>query len=147
MEKDFEQNRKELLETIGKLRKDGSGQAGGGKDTVILFGAKSPFMDALVQTVEKKYPAGFFDDPEQAAARGLESSPCRVIIDMDPPTDWKMATDVFTTIKTVRPDAGVFLCTSHPDSDPVKTLAAQKGIVLVKPFSADLLFRKIKEGR
>ena len=144
MADNFEKNRKELLDKIEQLRHQA--KADQEKGNVVVFGAKGAFVDGLIQTLEKKYPTRFFSNADEACAYCLTYETKVIIIDIDPPTDWKMATDVFTGVRTSRPDVKVIVCTKAPSSVPVQTLAAQKADVLAIPFSADVLFKKIKGG-
>jgi len=99
MNQDFEKNKKALLEKITALHHSDlphseplSKQA---FPDVIVFGALSPFMEGLIDALEKKRPLEFFQDPGKATDYCLDHEVSNVILDMDLPTDWKMATDVF----------------------------------------------------
>jgi hypothetical protein len=142
---EFEQRRKELLDKISAIRHgDAPENAAVASDTVVVFAAKSPFIDGLMATVGKKHPVRQFWDSEEASGFCIDHPALPVIIHMDLPTDWKSATDVFTAVKTVNPTARVMLCTKTPSSVPVQTLVTQKAEVLAVPFSAELLFEKLK---
>jgi DNA-binding NtrC family response regulator len=144
MAEDFEKSRQALLDKIEQMRH--KAKADEEKAKVVVFGAPSPFVDGLVLTIKKKYGVSFFSDADEACAYCLTYETNVIIIDMDPPTNWKMATDVFTGVRTLRPHVTVIICTKAPLSVPVQTLAAQKADVLVIPFSVDVLFKKIKTG-
>ena len=143
MDPNFEKNKQALLNQINSLRHTESPQAPK-KPNVIIFGAKSPFMDGLLDTLTKMCALEFFDDVEKAADYCIEHTVNDIIIDMDPPTDWKKSTDVFTTVRTVNPKIHFILLTKTPQAVPVATLAAQSAEVLVKPFGTNVLFKKLK---
>jgi DNA-binding NtrC family response regulator len=143
---DFAQNKKELLEKLDSMKKKVKEEADAiERAEVIVYAQKSVFIDGLVQTLEKKYKVRIFSDVEEASAYCTEHLAENVILDMDLPTDWRMSTDVFTTVKTLRPDVHFMLCTKSPHAVWVETLAAQKAKVLVIPFSADELFAYLKK--
>jgi hypothetical protein len=141
---EFEKNRQELLDAIEQMRQKAKDDEEKGK--IVVFGAQSPFIDGLIQTIQKKHGVCFFSTSEEACAYCIKYQTGVIIIDMDPPTDWKMATDVFTGVRTNNPAVKVVICTKTPSAVPVQTLAAQKADVLAIPFSSDVLFRKIKSG-
>lgn len=145
----FEKNKKELLEQLSTLRSKNGPPAPAKTDAdaavdVALYGAASPFIDTVIVDLGKQRSIASFHDIEAAVAYCFEHSVRSIIVDMDPPTDWKMSTDLFTTVKTVKPDVQFILLTIRPRSIPVETLAAQKAIVLEKPFTMAALLRLIK---
>jgi len=148
MLKNFERNRQELLDKLDHLRQKGKGEPARDpqedKKEVVVYASRSAFFDGFIKTLEKHHTVQFFTNAEEAIEYCLATNVRNLILDMDMPTDWKMSTDVFTTVKTMKPTVQVFLCSKTPEAIPVKTLAAQKGIVLAIPFSADILFNKLK---
>jgi len=141
----FEQSKKELLDTIGQMKQKTKADADViEKAIVVVYGAASPFVDGLLDTLRKQFEVEFFTNAEDASNYCFEHLSYRLILAMDAPTDWKMATDVFTTVKMMRPDMQVFLSTKSPNSVPIQTLAAQKATILAIPFSVDILFHKLK---
>jgi PleD family two-component response regulator len=141
---EFEKNRKDLLDTIEQMRHKAKTDEERGK--VLVFGERCAFVDGLIQTIEKKHRTRFFSNPDDACAYCLKYGTKVVIMDMDPPTDWKMSTDVFTTVRTSMPGVTVIICTKTPNEVHIQTLAAQNAVVLAIPFSSDILFRVIKGG-
>jgi len=143
----FEKNRQELLEKLNRIRQAPHPEQSGkeaAKADIVLFGEKTPFLDSLVEILDPKCALKSFSDSEEAIAYCLENSLQKIILDMDPPTDWKMATDVFTTVRMMSSGAQFILCTKSPQSTPVETLRAQHAEVLCKPFGVDALFQKLK---
>jgi DNA-binding response OmpR family regulator len=142
MDANFEKNKKTLLEKINALRhpKEPLRQAG---PTIIIFGAQSAFMDGLLDTMHKKCAFACFHDPEKAIDFCLNNPINDIVLDMDPPTDWKLSTDVFSSVSMMKPAMHFILLSKSPQSTPVETLMAQNADVLVKPFGTDLLFKKL----
>jgi hypothetical protein len=146
-DRDFDKNKKELLDRLEAMRQKVKDEAfARDSAAIVVFAQKSPFIEGLVKTLEKKHLVRFFFNVDEACSFCIDHKSAHVILDMDPPTDWKMSTDVFTTVKTVNPGARFILCTKTPGSTEVQTLAAQKAEVLALPFSAEALFRKLKSG-
>jgi hypothetical protein len=144
----FEKNRKELLEKIDIIRhtahKNQPVQEAASTADIVLFGEKTPFLDSLVEILDPKCVVKSFSNAEEAITYCLDNSLQKIILDMDPPTDWKMATDVFTTIRTINIGVQFILCTKSPQSTPVEILRAQRAEVLCKPFGVDALFQTLK---
>jgi len=143
MDPNFEKNKQAILNQINSIRHTEKPQTPQ-KPDVIIFGAKSPFMEGLLDALKKQCALEFFDDVEKATEYCVEHAVNEIILDMDLPTDWKKSTDVFTTAKTVNPNIHFILLTKTPQAIPVATLAAQSAEVLVKPFGTDILFKKLK---
>ena len=143
MEPNFEKNKKALLDQINSLRTPEKPQASHNPD-IIVYGAKSPFMEGLLGALNKLCALEFFNDVEKATEYCIDHRVNTIILDMDIPTDWKMSTDVFTTVKTVNPQTHFILLSKTPEALPVATLAAQGAEVLMKPIGTDVLFKKLK---
>jgi hypothetical protein len=142
----FEQNKRDLLSKIEELKAKAKAEADiKEKAEVIVYGAKSVFLDGLIEVMAKKFTVKYFNNSEEASMYCQDHLASRLVLDMDQPTDWKSSTDVFTTVKMVRPDMRIFVCTKNPDAVPVQTLVAQKAAVLTIPFSVDTLFHNLKE--
>jgi|WetSurMetagenome_2_1015567.scaffolds.fasta_scaffold296233_2 DNA-binding NarL/FixJ family response regulator len=141
----FEKNKKELLEKLNSLRLPND-RAPSAAAEVIVYGAHCLFIDTLTEAIGKQQPVAAFADIEAATEYCLNNTVYTVIMDMDPPTDWKMSTDLFTTVKTVKPKVRFIVLTMQPRSIPVQTIAAQSVTVLEKPFGMPLLLRAIKSA-
>jgi DNA-binding NtrC family response regulator len=143
MDQNFEENKKKLLEQISSM-KGSSSSIIKEKMDVCIYGIISPFMNGLLEKVGEKFKTVFFDDAETAYGFCIDNDVKVVLLDMDQPTDWKMSTDVFTTVRTAKTGIDFILMTKTPNSVPVETLAAQSALVLVKPFGVDSLFKILK---
>ncbi len=142
---DFEKNKRELLNTLQSMHRKNDAakpqEAG-----IVVYGADCPFISGLVETLKKQQSLESFENHESAISYCLDNSVNTVILDMDPPTDWKLSTDIFTNIRTMKPNVQFVLLTKSPRSIPVRTLAKQSAAVLQKPFSLEMLLREIKTG-
>ena len=143
MDPNFEKKKKELLEKLNSLRPANEQPLTTDAD-IVLFGAQCPFVDNLIEAVEKQQAVKSFFDIEAATEYCLNKQVCTVIMDMDPPTDWKMSTDLFTIVKTLKPKVHFILLATPPRSIPVQTLAAQSAAILEKPFGIVKLLHAIK---
>ena len=143
MEPNFEKNKKALLDQINSLRNPEKPQVSRNPE-IIVYGAKSPFMEGLLGALNKLCALEFFNDVEKATEYCIDHRVNTIILDMDIPTDWKMSTDVFTTVKTVNPKSHFILLSKTPEALPVATLTAQGAEVLMKPIGTDVLFKKLK---
>ena len=144
----FEKNKKELLKRLSTMRSKNE-PAPPKADAAIdaaIYGAASPLIDTIIVDLGKQRAIASFHDIEAAAAYCFDHAIRSIILDMDPPTDWKMSTDLFTTVKSVKPNVQFILLTMRPRSIPVETLAAQKAIVLEKPFTIATLLHLINHA-
>lgn len=71
----------------------------------------------------------------------IDKAISHVFLDMDSPPDWKLSTDLFTTVKTIKPDVTFLQLTCNPNSVPVKTLTKQGALALTKPVSFEELYK------
>jgi hypothetical protein len=160
-EKRFEQNRKDLLQQLNQLRREkavkrkvdqiqqkftGTSTAGESaarkveKVTAVLYGAKSLFISKLIPVLQTSCTIFHFDNHEKAESFILDNNISHIILDMDQPTDWKSATDIFSSTKIMFPNSRFLLCSMDPSAVPVQTLVAQGATVAPKPVSAEDLY-------
>ena len=139
----FEKNKKDLLDTIKSLRQVENIEKPAEVE-VVFYGVECPFLNGLVEHTKKHFSLKAFASHELAISYCFDNPVRLVILDMDLPTDWKMATDVFTNVRTMKPDVQFILMTTNPRSIPVLTLAAQSAKVLKKPFVFEMLLSEIK---
>lgn len=152
MDSIFEENKKNLLDRINAMRQTGDkvSNSDNVENTtqsaaeICIYGIKSTFIDILIDTMKKQFNMEFFDNAEEAFGFCIDNKVKIVLLDMDPPTDWKISTDVFTTIKTAKPGMHFILMTKSPHTTPVETLAALSADILIKPFGIDVLFKNLK---
>lgn len=158
---DFEKQRKNMLEKLSKVRREKvisrkvntskmktlskSSQSTTNyvpkvKKEVVIFGANSFFLRSFLQIVRGSYTVFHSDNLDTTCEYCINSNIDIVMLDMDEPTDSKIAVDVFTSLKTVNSEINIFLLCSNADSTAVQTLAAQGGIVITKPIEFDDLF-------
>jgi DNA-binding NtrC family response regulator len=134
----FQTNKNKLLETIKSLRQTEKTEEPA-EAHVVIYGVECPFIEGLIEHTKKHFALKAFGSHELAISYCFDNPVRSVILDMDHPTDWKMATDVFTNVRTMKPDIQFILMTTHPQSIPVLTLAAQSVKVLKKPFVFETL--------
>jgi DNA-binding NtrC family response regulator len=140
---DFEKNKLDLLNTIKSIKHtEQSPQPA--EIRVVVYGIASPFMTGFLEALKKQCEFESFDDFDNAISYCFDHDIQTVILDMDPPTDWKMATDIFTNVRTMKPKVHFILMTKTPESVPVLTLAAQSAEVLEKPFGIEKLMHAMK---
>jgi hypothetical protein len=134
MQINFEQNKKDLLNKISAFRKkdaDAAQPSGSARARdVVIFGAHR----------EKERPIAGFHDVESVFNYCLDSPVRWIIADMDPPTNAKSITDLFSAVKSIKPDIQFILLTKYPRTTTVRVLTAKSAIMFEKPFKmAELL--------
>jgi DNA-binding NarL/FixJ family response regulator len=140
----FEKNKKELLEKLEALKKKSKEEdLQKQKNTVVIFAKSSLFIEGLKDALKRKYFIKHFENSEEASNFCISNNINKIILDMDSPTDWRDATDVFTTVKTIKPDVRIIISTKEPQQIPVKTLQQKGACVLKVPFSSELLFSNL----
>ncbi len=108
---------------------------------VVLFGAQTPFMESLMAMLHRYTEAAFFEDPEETISFVADYTINNVILDIDPPSDWEAAADVFAAIRIINPEAGLFICTKNPQSMHARMLRMRGGSELTKP----LFFKEVEQ--
>lgn len=156
---DFEQNRREILDKLAEMRKDKKRRqppplkSGPSRTTkrqkepasekvrkeIIFYGKMSLFLKNMIRTLTSTYTVSCFDNQDTACTYCIDNDISCILLDMDEPTDWKMSTDVFTTIKTLNPNVKFLLFAKKLNSTPVQTLISQGAI----PFSKPVLFEDL----
>jgi hypothetical protein len=161
-DKKFEENRQQLLLKLSKMRRDNTvkrkvdqikvkASAGAtaaatpsrkvSKKTVVAFGVKGLFMNSMLQMLQATCTVFHFADSEKALEFIMDNSVTHIILDMDLPTDWKAATDIFSSAMTIAPQTLFLVCSMEPNSVQVQVLVAQGAMVAAKPLASDELFR------
>ena len=161
---DFEQTRRDVLNNLLKMKKEkgpatpraspqkkpaippgSAGTAGDPtqKKQIVIYGKESLFLKNLIRGLKSHYVITSFDNEEKAYCYCIDNEIMHVLLDMDPPTDWRMATDVFTTIKTQKPDVHCILFTKKVTSVEVKRLVNQGAVIIVKPVSFEELHKQL----
>jgi hypothetical protein len=157
-EKKFEDNKKALLQKLNQARRDKAIKrkvdqiqskvqatqstiphpvAKTEKKSVVIFGAKGRFINSLQQILQQSATLFLYDDCEKATGFIMDNAISYVILDMDPPTDWKAATDIFSSIMIMLPATQFLVCTQEPDKSQVQVIVAQGATVVQKPIAAD----------
>ena len=116
------------------------------KPAVAVYGAQSFFMRSFLQSIQNLCSVQFFEKNETLIESCLNEEFSAVILDMDEPTDWRLSTDIFTTIRTVLPGQKFAICTKSLHNTSVETLLARGAIAFLKPVTINTLMDYIKKG-
>jgi len=104
------------------------------RHNVVMYGAASSYMETAKEYISRTHNVMLYTEVEDAIDYCLNNKVTNVILDMDEPTDWRMSTDVFSTVKTIHPDAWFLLCTRDKKQVPVLTLESKGAVVIGKPL-------------
>lgn len=124
------------------------------KPKVLLYGNVKLFLGTLKSILGPYCEVFIFEDAEKAADYIIDNHIPIVMMDMDPPNDWKMCHDLFTTGRTMYPDIEYIVF--HKDKvalSTVEILTAQGAHELNKPIDQlkmvqlikDILLRQVKK--
>lgn len=107
---------------------------------ILLFGQPGLFLGTLKSVLAEYGKVTVYHNLNKAVEYVLNKHLPLVIMDMDPPNDWRECHDLFTTGKTMYPDIEyiVYQMNKNP-SEPVQILAKQGAHVLNKPVDATKL--------
>ena len=108
---------------------------------ILVFGAATSYRSVIVEYLVRTCRVVCFEDSEAAIDYCLAEGVYNIVLDMDPPTDWRCSTDLHSAVKTMHPDARFLFCSRKPNSPEVKSLAAHGGIVTEIP----VLSRKLAD--
>lgn len=168
MNMDFESKRKALLKDISSRRRDAvlkhretsmkskmtqnsdktkvTSGTQHEKPPVAVYGIQSLFIRSLLLSIQNQCEVKFSEKNEEIIEKCLDCDFSVVILDMDEPTDWRLATDVFTTVKTVKPDQRFLLCTKNKADLNVEVLEKRGAVVIKKPVDTNELMNFIRKG-
>ncbi len=115
------------------------------KPRVVIFGKQKLFFGTLKSSLSGYFEVIEFTDVEKATEYILDNPVPAVVMDMDPPTDWRECHDLFTTGKTMYPNIAyiVYQAKKTPDSE-VMVLQKQGAIIENKPLNRTVLINEIK---
>jgi hypothetical protein len=161
MDQRFEIKRQEMMRELSKRRRDNAVKRKVAtmqksneqpamttipleRKKIAVYGADSFFIKNFLNTLKLTNEIFYNADVEKLTEMVLDTGIDNIAIDMDEPTDWRKSVDVFTTIKTINPNAKFYVCTKDPDWVQAKTLEKQGGMILKKPIDFDHLYRSLK---
>jgi hypothetical protein len=162
MDNMFESKRQEMMRELSKRRRDNAVNrkianmqkqvtettpvlvTPDEKKRIAVYGADSFFIKNFITTLKLTNEVVYNSDVEKLITMVMDTGILNIAIDMDPPTDWKMAIDVFTTIKTVNPNAVFYACTKDPTWVQARTIEKQGALIIKKPVDFDHLYRIMK---
>lgn len=114
------------------------------KKKIAVYGADSFFIKNFITTLKITNEVIYNSDVEKLIGLVMDTGIVNIAVDMDAPTDWRMAVDTFTTIKTMNPSAIFYACTKDPTWVQARTLEKQGAVILKKPIDFDQLYRIMK---
>lgn len=107
---------------------------------ILVYGQPGLFLGTLKSALETYGKVTVFHNINKATEYVLTKHLPLVVMDMDPPNDWRQCHDLFTTGKTMYPDIEYIIYQmSKSPSEPVQVLAKQGAHVLNKPVDANKL--------
>ncbi len=116
------------------------------KPKVLLYGVVRLFQGTIKSILNPYCEVIEFSDAEKATDFIFENHIPIVILDMDPPNDWKMCHDLFTTGKTMYPDIEYIVFHKEKSvADNIAVLQAQGACIMNKPINQMDLVKAIKE--
>lgn len=102
-------------------------------------------MRSFLESVKNLCDVTFSEQNEEIINQCLDKAYSVVIMDMDKPTDWKMSTDIFSSVKTINPHQRFALLTSSPDDPNVEVLIHKGAIIIRKPVNIGELIDFVKK--
>ncbi len=162
MDNMFESKRQEMMRELSKRRRDNAvkrkvanmqktttepttvSMVPAEKKRIAVYGADSFFIKNFITTLKLTNDVIYNSDVEKLIGMVMDTQIVNVAVDLDSPTDWRMAVDVFTTIKTMNPAAIFYACTKDPTRVQARTLEKQGALILKKPVDFDHLYRIMK---
>jgi hypothetical protein len=162
MDQHFEIKRQEMMKELSKRRRDNAVKRKVAtmqksntdqpamatipleRKRIAVYGADSFFIKNFLNTLKLSNEIYYHADVEKLTEIVLDTGIVNIAIDLDDPTDWRKSVDVFTTIKTINPNAKFYVCTKDPEWVQAKTLEKQGGMILKKPVDFDHLYRSMK---
>ncbi len=101
---------------------------------LVLYAAESPLRDSLIAMFSKEIVITAFDDPEKIITFCCDYHTKFIMMDLDPPSDSKLALDVFSALSIMRTDIVFFACTGKINTTD-KIYLIKNGVnVLEKPI-------------
>lgn len=116
------------------------------KPKVLLYGVVKLFQGTIKSVLGPYCEIYEFNIAEKATDFIFENHIPIVILDMDPPNDWKLCHDLFTTGKTMYPDIEYIVF--HKESsvaNEIAMLEAQGARIMNKPIDQMSLVQAIKQ--
>jgi hypothetical protein len=162
MDNAFESKRQEMMRELSKRRRDNAvsrkaasmhkmttdpvtvSMVPSERKKIAVYGADSYFIKNFITTLKLTNDVVYNSDVEKLITIVMDTQIMNVAVDMDEPTDWRMAVDTFTTIKTMNPAAVFYACTKDPTWVQARTLEKQGALIIKKPVDFDHLYKIMK---
>ena len=116
------------------------------KPKVLIYGVVRLFQGTVKSVLNPYCDIIEFDVAEKATDYIFDNHIPIVILDMDPPNDWKKCHDLFTTGKTMYPDIEYIVFHKEKSvADNIAILEAQGARIMNKPINQMELVQAIKQ--
>ncbi len=116
------------------------------KPKVLLYGVVRLFQGTIKSVLSSYCEVISFDIAEKATDYIFENHVPIVVLDMDPPNDWKLCHDLFTTGKTMYPDIEYIVFHKEKSvANEIAMLQAQGARIMNKPINQMDLIQAIKQ--
>ncbi len=116
------------------------------KPKVVLYGSVKLFLGTIKSILSAYCEVFEYSDDEKATDFIFEKHIPIVIMDMDPPNDWKKCHDLFTTGKTMYPDIEYIVFHKEKSiATEIEMLKAQGAQVMNKPINQMELIQAIRD--
>ncbi len=116
------------------------------KPKILLYGVVRLFQGTMKSILAPYCEIVEFSEAEKATDYIFENKIPIAILDMDPPNDWKMCHDLFTTGKTMYPDMEYIVFHKEKSvADEIAVLEAQGAHIMNKPVDQMALVQAIKK--
>ena len=118
---------------------------GAQKPKILLYGVVRLFQGTMKSILAPYCEIVEFSDAEKATDYIFENPLPIAILDMDPPNDWKMCHDLFTTGKTMYPNMEYIVFHKEKSiANEIAILEAQGAHIMNKPIDQMALVQAIK---
>lgn len=150
----FEQNRLKILEDLKKSRKPSSKRPtstkikavasavandAGPMRKIALLTKSGPLGKNMAGSLRSLGEVTVFSQAEELVNSHATAKYACVLLDLDPPTDYRIGHDAFSSIAMEDQNVPIVVVTVNRMASPVRMLEQKGAIIMGKPFSAALL--------
>ncbi len=148
----FEENKRELLDKLRKqntvrkplkpavmskpVTRSATSNTQEVTKNVAIFSTSTLFSKSLIATIQGFAKGTQYTSPEKLLDSYETIKFEFIILDMDPPTDWKASHDVFSSISIIAPEAKCIMFSSNKDLAAAKVLEKKGALYLLKPVKS-----------
>jgi hypothetical protein len=149
----FEDKKKQLLDSLKNINRQKSSPRPAVKKTftapsapkegkklnIAVFSLSDLFAKSLIHSIQGFANGVPYKTVELLLDAHMSSRFEWIILDMDPPTDWKMCHDVFTNLVMLDPTAKFILYSTPEKFEPAQVLEKKGAVSLRKPVDISTL--------